>query len=325
MTLQQIVETHLSDEAIGRLADAFSESREATRRVLRRGALPAVTATLARAHAGEAGAGRLLELLRAGGHDGGLLARLPAALGGGAETDALVAVGRGLLPSLLGAHEEPVVALLASATGVRRTSAGALLAISVPLVLAALGQRAGGQARDIAALLGRAPAAALEQGEPGLAAALGIERAERDPHGDRKLGYWQWLVVPAVTLVVFYVLRQFQQGAPPHEPATAATAPSEASTAAAPGESSTRETAATGPVTASTLQDAAASDPAATADTGTAATSTVAGAAPAATDDAKAPKNPAAPAETATAAAPARAGSTSAPASVPTPAPAPAR
>jgi outer membrane protein OmpA-like peptidoglycan-associated protein len=211
MNLLELVEAQLTDEVLGSLGGALGESRDATRRVLTRGAVPAIVAGLGHAFAGEAGAARLLDLLRAGGHDGGLLGRLPVAVGGGAQTDALVAQGRGLSGQLLGGHEDRVIALLATASGVRRTSAATMLSLALPIVLATLGRPPLPTASALASQLRGARVPLDDLAEPGLAVAMGLSSlAVEPPAAERKPPFWQWLVVPAVTLVVFFSLRSCQ-------------------------------------------------------------------------------------------------------------------
>jgi outer membrane protein OmpA-like peptidoglycan-associated protein len=212
MNLLELVEAQLTDEVLGSLGAALGESREATRRVLTRGAVPAIVAGLGSVYHGEAGAVRLLELLRAGGHDGTLLQRLVLAGGGGAQTDALVAQGRGLLGQLLHGHEDAVIALLATASGMRRASTATLLSLSVPIVLAVLGRPPRPDGATLAAALRSARARIDDLAEPGLASAMGLTSLAADPaNTQRKPAIWSWLVVPAITLGVFFVLRSCQQ------------------------------------------------------------------------------------------------------------------
>jgi hypothetical protein len=228
MNLLELVEAQLTAEVLGNLGGALGESREATRRVLMRGAVPAVVAGLGHAFHGDAGAGRLVELLRAGGHDGGLLARLAAAVGGGAQTDALVAQGRGLLGQLVGGHDEAIIALLAQASGVRRASATTLLSLAVPIVLAVLGRPPQAGAAALATLLRTARTSLDDVAEPGLAKAMGVASLAAEPAtSERKPTFWSWLVVPAVTLVVFFTLRSCQ-----HRDASTVAAPAGASSGA---------------------------------------------------------------------------------------------
>jgi hypothetical protein len=238
MDLIDLIGTQLSDDVIGRLAASLGESPQATRQATSAGAVPAILGSLVQRYSGDAGSSQLLDLLRSGGHDGSILNNLGGALGGGAQTDALLNVGKGLLGSLLGDRSDAVTDLLASTSGLRRGSAGSLLGLAVPLVLGVLGkqvQSRGIGAAGIATALAALPDALGKVAAPGLATAMGLVGfAPPTPGGSRKAAIWPWLLVPAVALTLFFGLQRCQQtaAAPPARPAdagtAAASAPSEA-------------------------------------------------------------------------------------------------
>ena len=80
MNLLDLVQAQLNEARLARLASIAGESATGVRKAVSGAALPAILVGLARQYAGEAGAGRLLELMRAGGHDGSLLISLDGAL-----------------------------------------------------------------------------------------------------------------------------------------------------------------------------------------------------------------------------------------------------
>jgi hypothetical protein len=222
MNLLELVQAQLSDERLTRLAAFVGESVVGTRKALSGAALPALLAGLAGGHAGEAGAARLLELLRAGGHDGSLLVNLDGALAGGAHTDALLSIGQGQLGVILGDRIDAVTELMAADTGIRRASAVSLLGLMVPVVFAVLGkqvQGGSGGGDRIAELLAAARPAAAAAAAPGLPAALDVANlgapasppAASTPAAARQGAVWPWLIVPAVTLAMFFSLRSCQQ------------------------------------------------------------------------------------------------------------------
>ncbi len=137
-----------------------------------------------------------------------------------------------------------MIALLATASGVRRTSAATMLSLAVPLVLATLGRPPLPTAGALATQLRAARAPLDDLAEPGLAAALGVPNLAAEPaSAERKPPFWQWLVVPAVTLVVFFSLRSCQ-----HRPETdAANVAASAGVAAAPAPGAAVEQATAGP------------------------------------------------------------------------------
>jgi hypothetical protein len=240
MNLLELVQGQLSDERLARIAAIVGESGVGTRKAIAGAALPAVLSGLAGAFSGEAGAARLLELMRAGGHDGSLLPNLDGALAGGAHTDALLSLGKGQLGAILGDRIDAITELMAADTGIRRSSAGDLLGLLVPLVLGVLGKQlqSGGGAARIAELLAGARPALAASAAPGLPAALGVANlAAPAPAAaaSRQGAVWPWLIVPAVTLAMFFSLRSCQQNSmrASAAPADAATTPAEAPATAA--------------------------------------------------------------------------------------------
>lgn len=248
MNLLELVQAQLTDARLARLAAIVSESGTATGKALNGAALPAVLAGLSGEFAGEAGAARLLELMRAGGHDGSLLANLDGALAGGAHTDALLNLGKGQLGAILGDRIDAVAELMVAETGMRRSSAAALLGLLVPVVLGVLGKQLqqGGGAGRLATLLGQVRPALAPLALPGLPAALGVAdlaaapAAASAPAAPRTGSVWPWLIVPACALAMFFSLRSCQQnslrdtnGAPQAAGAAGSAAPAPAPAPAA--------------------------------------------------------------------------------------------
>jgi hypothetical protein len=212
MNLLELARGALAEDQIAALAATLGESVSGTRQGLRDIAVPAVLAGLVRHYGRDAATGELLAALLRDGNHGPLLAELQPALAGGVVTDTLIQRGEGLHPLLFGSRVEEVAELLTQATGLRPTSARKLLGIVVPLVLATLGRSS--SATDSAALAAQlrelgAPLAAAAPA--GLAAALGTrDFTPLDLPPPRKPVLWPWLLVPAITLALFFALRWVQ-------------------------------------------------------------------------------------------------------------------
>ncbi len=218
MNLLDLVQAQLNEARLARLASIAGESATGVRKAVSGAALPAILVGLARQYAGEAGAGRLLELMRAGGHDGSLLISLDGALAGGAHTEALLNLGKGQISAILGDRVDALSELMAADTGIRRSSAGTLLGLALPIVLGVLGKQlqAGGGTARLAELLAGSRAAVAALAAPGLPAALGVAdlgapAATTGLRAPRRGAVWPWLIVPAVTLAMFFSLRSCQQ------------------------------------------------------------------------------------------------------------------
>jgi hypothetical protein len=241
MNVFESLQNQLTPSALANLAECLGEPAAAAQQAVTKGAIPALAAGVLQRFSGDTGAARLLELLTAGKHDGGLLDNLAGALSGGAQTDTLVSLGKGLASSLLGDRSEAVTDLLASFAGVRRGSAASLLSLAAPLLLAELGKQAGGNVAGVLQMLGGLRGGLTAAAPPGLAAALGVADLEQLSAAaqERKGAVYPWLLVPASALALFFVLRSCsnQQAEPipasygqpvatmPAEPATDPVAP----------------------------------------------------------------------------------------------------
>jgi OmpA-OmpF porin, OOP family len=268
MNLFDLVKSQLTDEVIGKVAGGLGESSGSTQKALLGGAVPAVLAGIVNNFGGnESGAGRLLDLLSAGKHDGGMLGNLAGALGGGAQTDAVLNTGKSLMGTMLGSRADAVTDLLASFGGVRRSSASSLLGMAIPVILGVLGKQVKGSGMNAAGLLGSLGAVKSMLGSvapPGLGAALGMAdlgsavssavgglgtmagsagamatgaaasaagaaTAAASQVTERKGSILPWLIVPIAALLLWFGLRGCQQKAP-----TAATTPEPAAVEPAP-------------------------------------------------------------------------------------------
>jgi hypothetical protein len=175
--------------------------------------------------------------MRAGGHDGSLLPTSTVRWRAARTPTRLLSLGKGQIGAILGDRIDAVTELMAADTGIRRSSAGDLLGLLVPLVLGVLGKQvqSGGGATRIAELLAGARPALAAIAAPGLPAALGTANlAAPAPAAatSRQGAVWPWLIVPAVTLAMFFSLRSCQQNSmgATAAPVDAATSPAGAAT-----------------------------------------------------------------------------------------------
>lgn len=229
MNLLEIVRDNITDEQIAALAVTLGESSAGTRAALRQVAVPAVLAGLLRQFGRDAASGdRLAELLRDGGY-APLLADLGQTLAGGLAAEALIRRGEGLHELVFAGRADAVSDLIARTEGLRPASARRLLGAVTPLVLAVLARSsATGDGGALASALRELSAPLATAAPPELAAALGATSFEPlDLPPPRKPVLWPWLLVPAITLALFFALRWIQQSsmtpADPADPAAATT------------------------------------------------------------------------------------------------------
>ncbi|MCB1625315.1 MAG: OmpA family protein [Pseudomonadales bacterium] len=241
MNLFDLVKSQLGDEVIAKVAGTVGETPAATAKALTGGAVPALLAGIvSNFGSSENGAARLLDLVSAGKHDGSLLNNLAGALGGGAQTDAILNTGKSLMGTMLGSRGDAVTDLLSAFAGVRRSSASSLLGMAIPVILSVLGKQkaAGGlNAAGLFSALGAVKGLLPSIAPPGLAAALGMADlgggaapAAPSTHApattpaatpipayvepERKPSIVPWLIVPIAAILLFFGLRNCQQKEP---------------------------------------------------------------------------------------------------------------
>ena len=212
MNLFELLKTTVSPSLLGTLANSMGETSAATHAALTGGAIPAVVAGLLQRFAGEPGASSLLALLQGGKHDGSLFNNIDGALSGGAQTDTLIALGKGLMTNWLGDRSDTVTDLIAQTATLRRSSAAKLLSLAAPLVLGALGKMAGGSAATAASvsdLLANCRNLLAQNAPAGLAGAMGLTSLDNlgAASTERKGAMYPWLLVPAAAFTLFLVLR----------------------------------------------------------------------------------------------------------------------
>ncbi|MCS6947598.1 MAG: DUF937 domain-containing protein [Steroidobacteraceae bacterium] len=221
----EYLRSQVSEELVGALAARAGETPAAVRAGLLEGAVPAVAGGLIQRHAADKQLVGLSQLLRSGPYDGSLFADLAGALGGGAQTDTLVALGTGLLKTILADRVNPVAELVGKGAKLRPSTAADLLALAAPLLLSALGREAckPDGAVDVAALsnvFNRMQTALGSEAPRGLAAALGAADLQSLAGGERKSAVYPWLLVPAIALSFFAVLRSCSRDPAPPIPAS---------------------------------------------------------------------------------------------------------
>ena len=235
MNLFELVKSQLGDDVIAKVASTIGENPAAAAKTLTGGAVPALLAGIVNSFgANENGAARLLDLVTAGKHDGSLLGNLAGALGGGAQTDAILNTGKSLMGTMLGSRGDAVTDLLSSFGGVRRSSASSLLGMAIPIILNVLGKQTRSNGLNAAGLFGMLQGVKGILGSiapPGLGAALGMAdlggpatvapapvapaapapmptTAAAEP--ERKPSIVPWLIVPIAAILLFFGLRSCQ-------------------------------------------------------------------------------------------------------------------
>ncbi len=175
INLSETIGASLSPEITSQLAAAIGETPEKTGQAAKV-AVPAMVVGLSEQASSEAGAARLLDTIRSGGHDGASASDIGSMLSTPDKRSELFAKGSGLLPSFFGRHTEDAVGALASHTGMRGGPMTSLLAFTAPLAMGIIGKHAREEnldARGLSSLLGGQRDPASRQLPSGIGALLG--------------------------------------------------------------------------------------------------------------------------------------------------------
>jgi len=142
--LLELAKGLLTGDTIQKYGAYVGESPENTRRAFG-SAVPAVLAGFvnhaSRSSSDPTSSGFMSQLAE-GQNDGSMLDQLPAVVGGGAKTDAIVRKGEGMLGSLFGDRLPAAVDQIAGSSGVSKGSATKILGLAVPLMAAMVGREA---------------------------------------------------------------------------------------------------------------------------------------------------------------------------------------
>jgi outer membrane protein OmpA-like peptidoglycan-associated protein len=139
MNLVELLREYSTPEVTAKLAALTGESPQATARGMA-GIVPTVLAGLVGIASRSGGGQQVIGMLEAGKYDGSALSDLGALLGGGARTQEAVSSGQRLLGAIFANAQGPVLDLVSRAFGLKKESAGTLLALAVPFVLNFLGK-----------------------------------------------------------------------------------------------------------------------------------------------------------------------------------------
>jgi OmpA-OmpF porin, OOP family len=135
-----LVKDQLSSAAIGKISEFLGESSENTQSAVG-AALPTLLGGVMEKASSTDGAGSILNLLKDGGHDGGLLSNLGGLLGSGDGISSLLGGGSGILSSILGPKVGGIVDLIASVSGIKKSSSSSLLSLAAPILMGVLGKQ----------------------------------------------------------------------------------------------------------------------------------------------------------------------------------------
>jgi outer membrane protein OmpA-like peptidoglycan-associated protein len=138
--LLELVQDTVSPDITRKISALVGETPAATDSAVRR-ATPAVLAGVVNSASTTAGAERVRALVTEGGWGADVLGNLGNRLAGGSGTGALLSSGARLVSSLFGNKTDGLTDLIASGTGVQRSSASTVLCLAAPIVMSVIGKQ----------------------------------------------------------------------------------------------------------------------------------------------------------------------------------------
>jgi OOP family OmpA-OmpF porin len=151
MDLLGLVKQQLTSAAISKISSFLGESNESTTAALG-SAVPSILGGLMQQASTTQGAGDILNTIKTGGHNGGILDNLSNVLGGVDTTSTLVSGGTGLLSSIFGDKVGALANIISGVSGIKTGSASSLLSIAAPILMGVLGKQATSQGMGVSGL-----------------------------------------------------------------------------------------------------------------------------------------------------------------------------
>jgi outer membrane protein OmpA-like peptidoglycan-associated protein len=139
MNIIGLIKDKLTDSVIEKVSNFLGEYPENISLALDK-AVPTVLGGIIQNTTTEESAGKVMDVLKDGGHTGEILEDLPNLLGNFDKTQLLITIGTNIFNHFLGNKSNGIVETISSLSNIRKTSAFSLVGLATPLVLGALGK-----------------------------------------------------------------------------------------------------------------------------------------------------------------------------------------
>ena len=139
MDILGLIKDKLTDSSIEKVSNFLGEHPENISLALNN-AVPTVLEGIIQNTTTEDGAGKVMDVLKDGGHTGEILDDLPGLLGSFDKTQLLITIGSNIFAHFLGNKSNGLIETIASLSNIRKTSASSLVGLATPLVLGAIGK-----------------------------------------------------------------------------------------------------------------------------------------------------------------------------------------
>lgn len=151
MDLLGLVKEQLTSTIVSKISRFLGESTENTSLALA-SALPAILGGVMQKASTTQGASGLLNTIRTGGYDGGVLENIGGLLDDVKSTSTLASLGSGLLGNIFGDKLGALSGLIANASGIKSGSASSLLGLAAPILMNVLGKQVSSQGMSTSGL-----------------------------------------------------------------------------------------------------------------------------------------------------------------------------
>lgn len=139
--LLDLAKNYLANGDVVKAASGFlGESESGTSSALS-AIIPIILGTVTQKASTTDGASGIMDLLRLGNHDGGILDNVSGLLTGGDQTNSLLSTGGSVVKSLLGDKVGGVIDLISNFAGVKQSSSSSLLSMAAPILLGLIGKK----------------------------------------------------------------------------------------------------------------------------------------------------------------------------------------
>lgn len=139
MNIIGLIKDKLTDSVIEKVSNFLGEHPENISLALDK-AVPTVIGGIIQNTTTEDSAGKVMDVLKDGGHTGEILDDLPNLLGNFDKTQLLITIGTNIFNHFLGNKSNGIIESISSLSNIRKTSASSLVGLATPLVLGALGK-----------------------------------------------------------------------------------------------------------------------------------------------------------------------------------------
>lgn len=139
MDILGLIKDKLTDSVIEKVSNFLGEHPENIGSALN-SSVPIVLGGIMRNASNDEETGKVMDVLKDGGHTGEILDDLPNLLGNFDKTQLLITIGSNIFNHFTGSKGNSIVEKLSALTGIRKTSASSLVGLAAPLVLGALGK-----------------------------------------------------------------------------------------------------------------------------------------------------------------------------------------